>query len=163
MSNWTHFDAEGLPRMVGVADKEETRRRARAVATVSMLPETLEAIEKGRVAKGDVFSVSTTAGILAAKQTPSLIPMCHPLRLTHISLSFCPTENRNGVKIESVIEDFDRPGVEIEALVPVSVAALTVIDMCKAIDKTLMIQSVMLQEKEGGRSGHFVRPDIPRA
>lgn len=148
--------------MVGVGNKEETRRRARAVAHVSMLPETLEAIEKGRVAKGDVFSVATTAGILGAKQTPFVIPMCHPLRLTHISLSFCPTENRRGVTIESVVEALDRTGVEMEALVAVSVAALTVIDMCKAIDKTLEIQFVRLQEKEGGRSGHFVRPSTPQ-
>ncbi len=134
---------------------------ARAVAAVEMLPATLEAIEKGHVKKGDVFGVATTAGVLAAKQSAFLIPMCHPIRLTRVSLNFQPQEDKRGVLIEAIVEAFDRTGVEIEALVAASIAAVTVIDMCKALDRTMSVRSVLLKEKLGGRSGHFLRQDAP--
>lgn len=157
MSDWTHFDEHGLPKMVDIAEKAESRRLACAVATVEMLPQTLEAIEKGHVKKGDVFGVAVTAGILAAKQSPFLIPMCHPIRLTSVSIHFKPLEDKRGVHIEATVEAFDRTGVEIEALMAASIAALTVIDMCKALDRTMSIRSIFLKEKLGGRSGHFLR------
>jgi cyclic pyranopterin phosphate synthase len=159
MGDWTHFDEHGLPRMVDIAEKAESRRLARAVAVVEMLPSTLEAIEKGHVKKGDVFGVATTAGVLAAKQSAFLIPMCHPIRLTRVSINFQSQEDKRGVFIEAIVEAFDRTGVEIEALVAASIAALTVIDMCKALDRTMSVRSVVLKEKFGGRSGQCLRKD----
>jgi cyclic pyranopterin phosphate synthase len=147
--------------MVDIAEKAESHRLARAVATVEMLPTTLEAIAKGHVKKGDVFGVATTAGVLAAKQSAFLIPMCHPIRLTRVSINFQSQEDKRGVFIEAIVEAFDRTGVEIEALVAASIAALTVIDMCKALDRTMSVRSVVLKEKFGGRSGHFLRQDPP--
>ncbi|MBC2721474.1 cyclic pyranopterin monophosphate synthase MoaC [Desulfosporosinus sp.] len=152
----THFDEEGRARMVDVSDKEETARVAIAQGKVLMKPETLERIRSGQIAKGDVLSVAQVAGIMAAKQTSQLIPMCHPLAITSAKLSFKLVEPGE-IDIEANVKVHGKTGVEMEALTAVSVAALTIYDMCKAIDKTMTIGDIYLVEKLGGKSGHFVR------
>ncbi|HBV87760.1 MAG TPA: cyclic pyranopterin monophosphate synthase MoaC [Desulfosporosinus sp.] len=152
----THFDEEGRARMVDVSDKEETARVAIAQGKVLMKPETLERIRSGQIAKGDVLSVAQVAGIMAAKQTSQLIPMCHPLAITGAKLSFKLVEPGE-IDIEANVKVHGKTGVEMEALTAVSVAALTIYDMCKAIDKTMTIGDIYLVEKLGGKSGHFVR------
>ncbi|MCB8816963.1 cyclic pyranopterin monophosphate synthase MoaC [Desulfosporosinus shakirovi] len=152
----THFDEEGRARMVDVSDKTETARVAVAQGKVMMMPETLERIRSGLVAKGDVLAVAQVAGIMAAKQTSQLIPMCHPLAITGAKLSFKLIEPGE-IDIEAIVKVQGKTGVEMEALTAVSVAALTIYDMCKAIDKTMAIRDIYLVEKLGGKSGHFVR------
>ena len=162
MSNQlTHFDSDGQAIMVDVGGKAATRRRAVARGEVTMRPETLQRILDSTIEKGDVFAVARLAGIMAAKQTPQLIPLCHPLLLSSITVVFTPQPEKVRVGIEAVVTLTGQTGVEMEALTAVSVAALTVIDMCKAIDKTMTIEAVRLVEKEGGKSGHFVRPGEP--
>jgi cyclic pyranopterin phosphate synthase len=153
----THFDDAGAPRMVDVSAKPETARIARARAVVHMEAETLARIEQGTVAKGDVLAVARLAGITAAKRTSDLIPLCHPLRLTSVDLSLEP-KRPDRVVIESVVRAVDRTGVEMEALVAASTAALTVYDMCKAMDRWMTIEGVQLLEKSGGKSGDLRRP-----
>jgi len=153
----THFDAAGAPRMVDVTVKPETARLARARARVRMRPETLGRIEAGGVAKGDVLAVARLAGITAAKRTSDLIPLCHPLRITSVEVALEPAPP-DAVAIESVVSACDRTGVEMEALVAASTAALTVYDMCKAVDRWMTIEGVALVEKRGGESGEQVRP-----
>jgi cyclic pyranopterin phosphate synthase len=156
MSPLSHFDESGASRMVDVGAKAETERVARASAVVRMLPATHVLIRDKRVAKGDVLEVARLAGIMAAKKTSELIPLCHPLPLTSVKLEFAfPSED--SVRIEATTKVFGRTGVEMEALTAVSVAALTVYDMCKAADRAMTIESVRLEEKDGGKSGHFVR------
>ncbi len=157
MEGFTHLDSQGRARMVDVTAKPETERTARAAGRVLMKPEVIERLREGRIEKGDVFAVAKTAGIMAAKATSSLIPLCHPLQLTHVDLSFETTDE--GVEIRSSVRLKGRTGAEMEALAAVSIAALTVYDMCKALDRTMVIEGIRLLEKSGGRSGHFVREE----
>ena len=157
MSRLTHFDAEGNARMVDVSDKAETERVAVAKGAVVMAPETLALIRAGNVKKGDVCEVARLAGILAAKRTGELIPLCHPLPITHASLDF-QFVAANLLRIEATVRVFGRTGVEMEALTAVSVAALTVYDMVKAVDKTMRITEIRLTHKSGGKSGTFEAP-----
>ncbi|HMK43506.1 MAG TPA: cyclic pyranopterin monophosphate synthase MoaC [Dissulfurispiraceae bacterium] len=157
MKKFTHFDAAGKARMVDVTDKAATQRVAIASGTISMRPSTLRHIMQGRVEKGDVLGVARVAGIMAAKKTSELIPMCHPLALTSVSLDFVPDEKKNVVTITATAKATGPTGVEMEALTAVSVAALTIYDMCKAVDKEMTIADVMLLEKSGGKSGLFRR------
>lgn len=152
----THFDKEGRARMVDVSGKEDTARLAVARGRVDMQPETLNRIIAGQIAKGDVLAVAQIAGIMAAKQTSALIPMCHPLAITGAKLDFSLHEPGT-VEIRATVKVNGKTGVEMEALTAVSVAALTIYDMCKAIDKGMVIGEICLMEKAGGKSGHFVR------
>ncbi|RMG16045.1 MAG: cyclic pyranopterin monophosphate synthase MoaC [Planctomycetota bacterium] len=157
----THFDDSGAPRMVDITPKDATHRLARARATVRMRPETLARIGGGEVSKGDVLHVARIAGIVAAKRTADLIPLCHPLRLSAVEVeaSLAPPDR---VVIETVVRAHDRTGVEMEALVAASTAALTVYDMCKAIDRWMSVEEVVLLEKRGGKSGEQLRPGLAR-
>ena len=160
MSSLSHFDDSGASRMVDVGAKPETERMARASAVVRMMPATLTLIRDKKLAKGDVLEVARLAGIMGAKKTAELIPLCHPLPLTSVTIEFTfPTQE--SLRIEAVAKVFGRTGVEMEALAAVSVAALTVYDMCKAADRAMTIESVRLEEKSGGKSGHFVRGEPP--
>jgi cyclic pyranopterin phosphate synthase len=156
MSTLSHFDESGASRMVDVGAKPETNRTARASAVVRMRPETLQLVRDKGLAKGDVLEVARLAGIMAAKKTADLIPLCHPLPLTSVKLDFT-FPAADAVRIEATVTVFARTGVEMEALTAVSVAALTVYDMCKAADRGMTIEAVRLEEKDGGKSGHFVR------
>src|SRR6266850_4158171 len=152
----THFDAQGASRMVDVAEKPVTQRLARASGLVRMQPATLALIRDRKLAKGDVLEVARLAGIMAAKRTGELIPLCHPLPLDAITVGFSfPDEH--AVAIEAEVRVTAKTGVEMEALTAVSVAALTIYDMCKSIDRGMVIAEIRLEEKAGGRSGHFVR------
>jgi cyclic pyranopterin phosphate synthase len=155
MAKLTHFDSEGHARMVDVGGKDETLRTATAAGSITMQPETLRLIIDGGHKKGDVIAVARLAGIMAAKRTADLIPLCHPLALTSIDLDLsCDTE-RNAVDIKATCALKGRTGVEMEALTAVSVAALTVYDMCKAVDRAMTISGVRLLHKAGGKSGTF--------
>ena len=153
MSGLTHFDAEGRAVMVDVSDKAETDRIAVARGSVTMAPETLERIRLGTVAKGDVLSVARLAGIMGAKRTPELIPLCHPLALSSVRLELTLAADRNAVEIEATCKLRGRTGVEMEALTAVSVAALTIYDMVKAVDRSMVIGEIRLVHKSGGKSG----------
>jgi len=153
----THFDADGKAIMVEVGEKVPTRRVAVARGEVRMAETTLRRILDRHVEKGDVFAVARIAGIMAAKKTPELIPLCHPLLLTSVSIEFAPFPGEGRVEIEATVKLTGTTGVEMEALTAVSVAALTIYDMCKAVDKEMVIGEIRLQEKHGGKSGSFVR------
>jgi cyclic pyranopterin phosphate synthase len=155
MSKLTHFDDQGKALMVDVGSKEVTERLAAAAASVLMKPETLKLIEQGRAEKGDVLGTARLAGIMAAKRTADLIPLCHPLALTSVSVDLTCDPARNAVDITATCKLKGRTGVEMEALTAASVAALTVYDMCKAVDRGMTITDVRLLEKSGGKSGHF--------
>lgn len=157
MAGFTHFDKEGKARMVDVSDKAETKRVATAKGSVVMQPATLALIKEGGVKKGDVLSVARLAGIMGAKKTPDLIPLCHPLTLTSVQVDLALDEARNAVDITATCKLMGRTGVEMEALTAVSVAALTVYDMCKAVDKSMQIVDIRLTHKSGGKSGTFER------
>ncbi|WP_119165702.1 cyclic pyranopterin monophosphate synthase MoaC [Algihabitans albus] len=156
MSDFTHFDAEGKAVMVDVGAKAETERSATAKGEVVMQPDTLRMIQSGGVKKGDVLSVARLAGIMGAKRTPDLIPLCHPLALTSVKVDLRLLPDRNAVEIEATCKLKGRTGVEMEALTAVSVAALTVYDMCKAVDRAMRIEAVRLTEKSGGKSGTYL-------
>ncbi len=156
-SGLTHIDGSGRARMVDVGGKPETERLARARAAVAMKPDTLELIRAGEVAKGDVLAVARIAGIMAAKQTAGLIPLCHLLLLDEVGLDFRLDQERSMVEIEARVRSHGRTGVEMEALTAVSVAALTIYDMCKAVDRGLVIGEIRLVEKSGGKSGVYHR------
>ena len=156
MSDLTHFDASGASRMVDVSAKPETQRSARASGLVRMAAATAALIRDRALAKGDVFEVARLAGIMAAKRTGDLIPLCHPLPITSAAVDFA-FEGDDLLRIEATVRVFGRTGVEMEALTAVSVAALTVYDMCKAVDRTMTIESIRLEEKSGGKSGTFRR------
>ena len=158
MTDLTHFDDEGKAIMVDVGEKESTRRVAVARGIVQMQPETLTRILDNRMEKGDVLGVARLAGIMAAKKTSDLIPLCHPLLINSITVEFSPDEDSASVEIEATVKVNGQTGVEMEALTAVSTAGLTIYDMCKAIDKTMTIDNVRLAEKRGGRSGHFIHP-----
>lgn len=153
----THFDHSGRARMVDVTDKRDTVREAWASGYVSMKPETLDLIAKGKMAKGDVLAVAQIAGTLGAKQTYTVIPMCHPLLLTGVKLNFSLDTQKSQVKIEARVKTTGKTGVEMEALTAVAIAGLTIYDMCKAVDKDMVIGEIRLEEKLGGKSGHFIR------
>jgi cyclic pyranopterin phosphate synthase len=157
MAGFTHFDKEGKARMVDVSDKAETERVATAKGSVLMQPATLALIKEGGVKKGDVLSVARLAGIMGAKKTPDLIPLCHPLALTSVHVDLTLDEARNAVDITATCKLTGKTGVEMEALTAVSVAALTVYDMCKAVDKGMQIVDIRLTHKSGGKSGTFER------
>jgi cyclic pyranopterin phosphate synthase len=156
MSDLTHFDEHGASRMVDTSDKPETLREARASGKVRMAPATLALIRDKKLAKGDVLEVARLAGIMAAKRTGGLIPLCHPLPITSATVDFA-YEGDNLLRIEATVRIFGRTGVEMEALTAVSVAALTVYDMCKAVDRVMSVEHIRLEEKSGGRSGTFRR------
>jgi cyclic pyranopterin phosphate synthase len=156
MSELTHFDEHGASRMVDTSGKPETQRAARASGLMRMAPETLALIRERGLAKGDVLEVARLAGIMAAKRTGDLIPLCHPLPITSATIDFA-FEGDCLLRIEATVKVFGRTGVEMEALTAVSVAALTVYDMCKAVDRGMSIESIRLEEKSGGRSGHYQR------
>jgi cyclic pyranopterin phosphate synthase len=153
MTGLTHFDGAGRPVMVDVSDKEETDRVALARGSVRMLAETVAAIRAGAVGKGDVLSVAQLAGIMGAKRTPDLIPLCHPVPLTSVEIALSLEDDPPAVWIEASCRSKGRTGVEMEALTAVAVAALTVYDMCKAIDRAMEIGAIRLVHKSGGRSG----------
>jgi len=155
MSDLTHFDTEGRAVMVDVSDKEETERIAIARGEIVMQPETLALIREGGLGKGDVLAVARLAGIMAAKRTPDLIPLCHPLALTKVSLDLTILEERPAVEITATCKLKGRTGVEMEALTAVSVAALTIYDMCKAVDRGMHIENIRLVHKSGGKSGLY--------
>lgn len=155
MTKLTHFAPDGSAHMVDVGDKPETRRRAVAEGEIAMAPETLALIENGTAKKGDVLGVARLAGIMAAKKTSDLIPLCHPLPLSRVTLDLAPDRAGGCVKIRAEVEVTGRTGVEMEALTAVSVAALTVYDMVKAADKAMRIGNISLTHKEGGRSGTY--------
>jgi cyclic pyranopterin monophosphate synthase len=158
MSDLTHFDDAGASRMVDTSAKPETLREARASGRVRMQPATLQLIRARNHAKGDVLEVARLAGIMAAKRTGDLIPLCHPLPITSAQIDF-QFDGVDTLVVEATVRVFGRTGVEMEALTAVSVAALTVYDMVKAVDRGLVIERIRLEEKSGGRSGHFTRAD----
>jgi len=152
----THFNSSGRPRMVDVTQKATTEREAVAKGTVVMKPETLKLIKQGKMAKGDVLAVAQMAGIMAAKQTPYLIPMCHPLPITSVDLDCKIDEKRSAVEITATVKTAAQTGIEMEALTSVAVAALTIYDMCKAVDRAMRIENIRLAMKRGGKSGEIV-------
>ena len=155
MAKLTHFDDEGSPQMVDVSEKDVTNRIARAEGWVRMAPETLEIIEKGQAKKGDVVGVAQLAGIMAAKKTPDLIPLCHPLQLAKVTVDISADPSLPGLRIEATVKTSGQTGVEMEALTAVSVAALTVHDMVKAVDKAVEIGGSRVVLKDGGKSGRY--------
>ena len=155
MSRLTHLDDQGNAHMVDVSAKEVTFREAVAYAEVEMLPETLMLITEGGHKKGDVLAVARIAGIQAAKRTSELIPLCHPLMLSKVSVEFVANTERNLIEITATCKLSGQTGVEMEALTAASVAGLTIYDMCKAVDKGMVLGSVRLLEKKGGKSGHW--------
>lgn len=153
----THFNDAGRAWMVDVSDKDDTERKAIAEARVRMLPATLALVKQGMMSKGDVLGVAQIAGIMGAKNTPQLIPMCHPLLLTGINIEFELNEKTSSIDICATVKTTGKTGVEMEALTAAAVAALTVYDMCKAVDKGMVIEYIRLTEKTGGKSGTFIR------
>lgn len=154
----THFDEEGRSRMVDVTEKSETVRKAVAEGYISMEPETLRLLIEGKMAKGrNVFEVARVAAVMAVKQTHNLIPMCHPLQITGVDVYFETDTEKSRVDIQVIVKMAGKTGVEMEALTGVSVAALTIYDMCKAVDKAMVIGDIRLMEKSGGKSGLYVR------
>ena len=157
MSSFTHIDEKGRVRMVDVTDKKPTVRTAVAQGIVSMKPETFEKILDQTVKKGNVLETARIAGILGAKKTAELIPMCHPLNITHIQIDFYPDDVTHTIRIEAVVRIKDQTGVEMEALTAVSIAALTIYDMCKSYDREMTVTNICLLEKSGGKSGIYKR------
>ncbi len=163
MGDLTHFNKSGRARMVDVSQKTSTERVAVAQARVLMRPETLAQIQKGKIAKGDVLAVAQVAGVMGAKRTPDLIPMCHPLLISSVDLAFKeePQPDRNGrcaIIVTATVKTTGPTGVEMEAMSAVSVAALTIYDMCKAVDKAISFDDIFLLSKSGGKSGTYTRP-----
>ena len=157
MSSFTHIDDKGRVRMVDVTDKQPTTRVAVAGGAVIMKPETLKLIGDQKVKKGNVLETARIAGIMAAKKTSELVPMCHPLNLTHVQVDFNPDETKHCIAIEASTRTIDQTGVEMEALTAVSAAALTIYDMCKSYDREMTISGIRLLEKSGGKSGKYKR------
>lgn len=159
MDKLSHLDAQGRAKMVDVSDKDITSRIAVARGTIHMRAETLALILANKVEKGDVFSVARVAGIMAAKKTFELIPMCHPLNITSVEIDLTPAENPARVEIEASVRVSGQTGVEMEAMVAVAVAGLTIYDMCKAVDREMSIGEIRLVKKSGGKSGTFLRKE----
>ncbi len=156
MDKLSHFDSSGASRMVDVGEKRVTRRMARASGLVQMAADTLNLIRDKRAAKGDVLEVARLAGIMATKRTADLIPLCHPLPIESVTIDFSFADERT-LRIDATVRVESKTGVEMEALTAVSVAALTIYDMCKAVDRGITIERIQLEEKSGGRSGHWQR------
>lgn len=154
----THLDPEGRARMVDVTEKAETAREARARALVHLGPKAYRALKAGQLAKGDALGVARVAGIMAAKRTPELIPLCHPLRITGVEVRFDLRDRDNTVEVTATVRTVDKTGVEMEAMTAAGVAALALYDMAKALDKGITITDLQLLEKSGGKSGRYVRP-----
>lgn len=161
MPKFTHVDQEGRVRMVDVTDKKPTLRTAVAQGVVSMSPATFEMIQNQTVKKGNVFETARIAGMMAAKKTSDLIPMCHPLNITHIAVDFFPDKETSSIRIEAVARIFDQTGVEMEALTAVALAGLTIYDMCKSYDREMTISDICLLRKTGGKSGSFIGNNNP--
>jgi cyclic pyranopterin phosphate synthase len=159
MAKLSHLDAEGKARMVDVSGKDVTERIATARGTIFMRAETLSLIMEKKVEKGDVFSVARVAGIMAAKKTSELIPMCHPLNITSVEIELTPQNNPPRVEIEAVVKVTGKTGVEMEAMTAAAVAGLTIYDMCKAVDREMTVSNVRLVKKSGGKSGTFIRKE----
>lgn len=157
MAQFTHLDRHGRPAMVDVTEKDPTLREAAACGMVRMKPSTVRAIGGRKIAKGDVLAVARIAGIMAAKKTGEIIPLCHPLELTGIDIEFRTDTKRGEIAIEARVRIVGRTGVEMEAMTAVGAAALTIYDMCKSVDREMVISDIMLLEKSGGRSGTFRR------
>jgi len=157
MSKLTHFNQAGEAHMVDIADKASSARRAVAGGCIVMLPETLQLIQQGGHKKGDVLAVARVAGIMATKRTAELVPMCHPLALTHVAVEFDIDTDNNAIDCTVTAETTGQTGVEMEALTGVQVTLLTIYDMCKAVDRGMVISDVRLLEKSGGKSGHWKR------
>lgn len=157
LPEFTHIDKEGHVKMVDITDKDQSLRVALAQGIVSMNQETFEKIHDHSVKKGNVLETARIAGIMAAKKTSELIPMCHPLLLSHISIKFYPDQASSSIRIEALVRLTGRTGVEMEALTAVSIAALTIYDMCKSYDRRMTIFDILLVEKSGGKSGTFTR------
>ncbi|MGE5258324.1 MAG: cyclic pyranopterin monophosphate synthase MoaC [Hyphomicrobiales bacterium] len=157
MAEFTHLDDKGRVRMVDVTEKAATVRTAVAGAEIRMRPETFELIRDQKVKKGNALETARIAGIMAAKRTPDLIPMCHPLNLTHVQIDFIPDEKAHAIGIRASVRAVDQTGVEMEALTAAAVAALTIYDMCKSHDREMSISGLQLLEKSGGKSGTFRR------
>ncbi len=159
MTVFSHIDEKGKATMVDVTAKEASAREAIARGKVLMRKDTIALIESGQIPKGDVFSVAKIAGIMAAKKTSDMIPMCHPLELTVIDISFESNTDLGEITIEAKVKNVGRTGVEMEAMTAVSVAALTIYDMCKSADKNIILTDIKLISKHGGKSGYFVRDE----
>ncbi len=159
MAQLSHLDEQGRARMVDVSEKEITSRIATARGTIRMQPRTLALILEEKIAKGDVFSVARVAGIMAAKKTSELIPMCHPLNLTSVKIELTPKQKPARVDIEASVRVSGKTGVEMEAMTAVAVAGLTIYDMCKAVDREMTLGEIRLIEKSGGTSGTFIRKE----
>jgi cyclic pyranopterin phosphate synthase len=162
MTQFTHLDEKGKSRMVDVSAKGRTLREAVACGKALMKPSTVKAIEEGGFLKGDVLTVSKIAGIMAAKKTGELIPLCHPLEITGVDISFECDRIKGEILIEATVRTVGKTGVEMEALTAVSVAALTIYDMCKSADRSMVLSDIQLVRKSGGRSGLFVRAEKSR-
>ena len=158
MAELTHIDANGNAHMVDVTAKDVTERTATAVATITMEPATLALILEGTVKKGDVLAAARLAGIMGAKRTPDLIPLCHPLPLSSVKIELTPDQSHNAIDISATCKVTGRTGIEMEALTAASVAALTIYDMCKAVDRGMTISGVRLMHKAGGKSGEWTAP-----
>ena len=161
MKKLSHTDAQGRARMVDVGVKSATEREAVATGTVQMRPETLRLITTGQIPKGDTLAVARVAGIMAAKKTPELIPLCHPLLISSVRVECTPDEASGRIDIEARVKVNGQTGVEMEALTAVSVTALTIYDMCKAVEKDMVISDISLKHKSGGKSGTYVRASPP--
>ncbi len=160
MSDFTHMDEKGHVRMVDVSDKTPTDRVAVAQAKISMTEDTFQKIINNEVRKGNVLETARIAGIMAAKKTSDFIPMCHPINIGHVQVDFLPDELNHAFSITASVRIYDRTGVEMEALTAVSVAALTIYDMCKSHDRGMVISDIRLEQKSGGKSGTYVRPQV---
>ena len=158
MSELSHVDRTGQARMVDVSAKEVTERFARASGVISMSLNALDAVRKNAVEKGDVLTIARVAGVMAAKRTAELIPLCHPLMLTDVQVIATLDDTIPGIRVESTVRTAGKTGVEMEAILAVSVTLVTVYDMCKSLDKSMVISDIGLSEKAGGRSGHWKRP-----
>ncbi len=156
MPKLTHFDKAGRAKMVDVSNKKETLREAVVRGSVFMNPKTFKSIMSGKIAKGDVLAVAKVAGIMAAKRTSQIIPMCHPLNLSHIEISFLPDVKESRIDVEATVKIKAQTGVEMEGFVAVAAAGLTIYDMCKAIDRGMVFSNIHLVKKTGGKSGTYV-------
>ena len=157
MSEFTHFDEHGRAFMVDVSDKDITHRTAQATASISMTGETFDKIFNNEIKKGDVLGTAQIAGIMGAKRTPDIIPMCHPLNISSVKLEFHPDKEASSIEITASVNVDGKTGIEMEALTAVSIAALTIYDMCKAVDKGMVISDIKLLYKSGGKSGEYKR------
>ena len=156
----THINEEGRAKMVDVSEKSDTVREATAVGSISMKRETIDRIKEGSISKGDVLAVAQVGGIMGSKSTPQIIPMCHPIMISGCDISFKIDDENNKIDITATTKTVGKTGIEMEALTAVSVAALTIYDMCKAIDKEMLINNIMLIKKTGGKSGLFERKGL---